>query len=381
MIILGLAAVLFFALIFALYTWIRRSAVETEERMKTSFQSLSYEIMERSSRTFLDLARSTFERAQEGARADLELKQKSLESLITPLRETMKSLEDHQRDLEKRREGAYASIFQQIEGMMQIEKDLRKETAQLSMALRAPPVRGAWGQVHLRRVVELAGLLNKCDFTEQTSHESDGRLLRPDLVVHLPGERHIIVDAKTPLIAYFEAQESENDTARSAKLEVHASQLRKHMKELSQKDYWKRYDLSPEFVVLFLPAESFFSAALQVDPTLIEAGAEQNVIVATPTTLIAILRAVAHSWKQDLISKNAEQIALLGQELYERLSVLSEHWNKVGRSLTTAVDAYNQAVASLESRVLVPARKLKEHGAAPQNKELAVLEPIDRLVR
>ena len=381
MIILGLAAVLFFALIFALYTWIRRSAVETEERMKTSFQSLSYEIMERSSRTFLDLARSTFERAQEGARADLELKQKSLESLITPLRETMKSLEDHQRDLEKRREGAYASIFQQIEGMMQIEKDLRKETAQLSMALRAPPVRGAWGQVHLRRVVELAGLLNKCDFTEQTSHESDGRLLRPDLVVHLPGERHIIVDAKTPLIAYFEAQESENDTARSAKLEVHASQLRKHMKELSQKDYWKRYDLSPEFVVLFLPAESFFSAALQVDPTLIEAGAEQNVIVATPTTLIAILRAVAHSWKQDLISKNAEQIALLGQELYERLSVLSDHWNKVGRSLTTAVDAYNQAVASLESRVLVPARKLKEHGAAPQNKELAVLEPIDRLVR
>ncbi len=381
MIILGLAAVLFFALIFALYTWIRRSAVETEERMKTSFQSLSYEIMERSSRTFLDLARSTFERAQEGARADLELKQKSLESLITPLRETMKSLEDHQRDLEKRREGAYASIFQQIEGMMQIEKDLRKETAQLSMALRAPPVRGAWGQVHLRRVVELAGLLNKCDFTEQTSHESDGRLLRPDLVVHLPGERHIIVDAKTPLIAYFEAQESENDTVRSAKLEVHASQLRKHMKELSQKDYWKRYDLSPEFVVLFLPAESFFSAALQVDPTLIEAGAEQNVIVATPTTLIAILRAVAHSWKQDLISKNAEQIALLGQELYERLSVLSEHWNKVGRSLTTAVDAYNQAVASLESRVLVPARKLKEHGAAPQNKELAVLEPIDRLVR
>ncbi len=290
MIILGLAAVLFFALIFALYTWIRRSAVETEERMKTSFQSLSYEIMERSSRTFLDLARSTFERAQEGARADLELKQKSLESLITPLRETMKSLEDHQRDLEKRREGAYASIFQQIEGMMQIEKDLRKETAQLSMALRAPPVRGAWGQVHLRRVVELAGLLNKCDFTEQTSHESDGRLLRPDLVVHLPGERHIIVDAKTPLIAYFEAQESENDTARSAKLEVHASQLRKHMKELSQKDYWKRYDLSPEFVVLFLPAESFFSAALQVDPTLIEAGAEQNVIVAS--RLRSILRSL-----------------------------------------------------------------------------------------
>ena len=156
--------------------------------------------------------------------------------------------------------------------------------------------------------------------------------------------------------------------------------LRKHISELSQKEYWKRYDLCPEFVVLFLPAESFFSAALEIDPQLIETGAEQNVIVATPTTLIAILRAVAHSWKQEAISKNAEQIAMLGQELFERLSVLSDHWNKVGRSLTTAVEAYNQAVASLEARVLVPARKLKEHGAAPMNKELAVMEPVDKLV-
>lgn len=349
--------------------------------MKTTFQSLSYEVMERSNRTFLDLATTTLQKAHEGAKADLELKQKSFESLVVPLRETMKSLEEHQRELEKRREGAYASLFKQVEGMMQMEADLRKETAQLSSALHSPPARGAWGQVHLRRVVELAGLVNHCDFTEQTSHESDGKLLRPDLIVHLPNARHIIIDAKTPLIAFLEAQETADESQRLNKLEMHATHLRKHMRELSQKDYWKRFDLSPEFVVLFLPAESFFSAALQIDPQLIEIGAEQNIIIATPTTLIAILRSIAHSWKQEAISKNSEEIAMLGQELYERLSVLSEHWSKVGRSLSTAVESYNQAMASLESRVLVPARKLKEHGAAPLNKEIAIQEPVDKLVR
>jgi DNA recombination protein RmuC len=381
MVVFGLGLIAVSAIVLALWAWMRRHISELEHRMKISFQSLSFEIMERSSRSFLDLARSAFEKEQEKSKSDMDLRQKTLESIIAPLRETMKSLEDHQRELEKRREGAYASLFKQVEGMMQIETDLRKETAQLSSALRSPPVRGAWGQVHLRRVVELAGLLNRCDFTEQTSHETDGRLLRPDLVVHLPGSRHIIVDAKTPLQDYLEAQDEGNEAIRIRKLETHASQLRKHMRDLSQKDYWKRFDLSPEFVVLFLPAESFFSSALQIDPTLIEAGAEQNIIVATPTTLIAILRAVAHSWKQEAISKNAEQIALLGQELYERLSVLSEHWSKVGRSLSSAVEGYNQAVVSLESRVLIPARKLKDHGAAPLNKELAVLEPVDKLIR
>ncbi|MBF8262912.1 MAG: RmuC-domain protein [Parachlamydiales bacterium] len=381
MMIFGLAAIGFLGLIFALWRWMRHHAVDLEKRMQTSFQSLSYEVMERSSRSFLDLAKTAFEKAQEGAKADLELKQKTIEALVTPLRETMKSLDEHQRELEKRREGAYASLFKQIEGMIQVEGDLRKETAQLSSALRSPSVRGAWGQVHLRRVVELAGLLNQCDFTEQTSHETDGRLLRPDLIVRLPGNRHIIIDAKTPLNAFLEAQDAVDEPQRVRQLELHATHLRKHMRDLSQKDYWKRFDLSPEFVVLFLPAESFFSAALQIDPTLIETGAERNVIVATPTTLIAILRSVAHSWKQEAISKNAEEIALLGQELYERLSTLSEHWSKVGRSLSMAVDGYNQSVASLESRVLVPARKLKDHGAAPMNKELAVIEPIDKLIR
>lgn len=365
----------------AIWFWMRRTVLQTEKRMREAFQSLSFEVMERSARSFLDLAKSTFEKASEGGKADLELRQKSFEALLTPLGESMKKLDEHQRELEKRREGAYASLSKQIETMTQAEAELRKETAQLSAALHSPPARGAWGQVHLRRVVELAGLVNQCDFAEQTTTESDGKVQRPDLIVHLPGQRQLIVDAKTPLNAYLEAAEQPNQERRQRLMKTHAVQLRKHMRELSQKDYWKRFELSPEFVILFLPAESFFSAALHVDPLLLEAGAEQNIIVATPTTLIAILRAVAHSWKQEALSKNAEQIARLGQELYERLAILSDYWGKVGRSLSTAVDSYNQAISSLETRVLVSARKLKEHGAAPVHCELAPLDPIDKLVR
>lgn len=354
--------------------WVRRA----EKRMQTAFQSLSYEIMERNSRSFLELAKA----AQESGKADLDFKHQSFEALVAPLKESIKVIGEHQRELEKRRESSYASLGQQIDSLVQAERLLRQETAQLSSALRSPPVRGAWGQVHLRRVVELAGLLNQCDFEEQMTFATEGKILRPDLVVRLPGERQIVVDAKTPLNAYLEAADSCDEAFRVRSLEIHASQVRKHMRELSQKDYWKSLELSPEFVILYLPAESFFSAAVQIDPTLIEAGAEQNIIIATPTTLIAILRAVAHSWKQEALSKNAEQIARLGQELHERLQTLSEHWTKVGRSLTTAVDSYNQAVASLESRVLVSARKLKDHGAAPlSNKELLPLDPIDKLVR
>lgn len=354
--------------------WIWRA----EKRMQTSFQSFSYEIMERNSRSFLDLAKT----AQESGKADLDLKHQSFEALIAPLKDSIKTIGEHQRELEKRRESSYASLGQQIDSLLNAERLLRQETAQLSSALRSPPIRGAWGQVHLRRVVELAGLLNQCDFEEQMTFATEGKILRPDLVVHLPGERQIVVDAKTPLNAYLEAADSRDEAHRLRSLETHAVQVRKHMRELSQKDYWKSLDLSPEFVILYLPAESFFSAAVQIDPSLIEAGAEQNIIIATPTTLIAILRAVAHSWKQEALSKNAEQIARLGQELHERLQTLSEHWTKVGRSLSTSVDAYNQAIASLESRVLVSARKLKDHGAAPLgNKELLPLDQIDKLVR
>jgi len=340
-----------------LWLWMQKGLEASQKQMHESFKALSFDVMEKSGRNFLNLA----------------------DSSLQPLRESMKQLDEHQRDLEKRREGAYAALSKQIEGMVLSEKELRLETTRLVQALRSPQVRGSWGEVHLRRVVELAGLVNQCDFYEQKSFESEGRTLRPDLVIRLPGQRHIAVDAKTPLSAYLDAADAEDDLHRKKKLQDHALALRKHMKDLSSKEYWKQLDPAPEYVILFLPAEAFFSAALQADPTLIEIGADQNIIVATPTTLIAILRAVAHGWRQEGLSKSAREIAKLGSELYERVGVVCDHWSKVGRQLGSAVEAYNQSVASLESRVLVSAKKLKE--SCGILKELPEPEQIEKLVR
>lgn len=341
-------------------------------KFEEMFKSISYEMMEKNNRSFLELAKGSLEKYQEGAKVDLEARHKAIEA-------TLKQLDTQQRELEKRREGAYAALSKQLEGMVAAEKDLRQETAHLVQALRSPQMRGSWGQLHLRRVVELAGLLNNCDFFEQQSVQQEGKMWRPDLVVRLPGERHIVVDAKTPLEAYLDASDAGDDGLRKKKLQEHAATLRKHIRDLSSKEYWKHFSIAPEYVILFLPAEAFFSAALQVDPTLIEVGADQNIIVATPTTLIAILRAVAFSWKQDQLSKNAQEIARLGSELYDRLGVVSEYWNKVGKNLNTAVDAYNQSIASIESRVLVTARKLKESSSIV--KELPEPESIDKVAR
>jgi DNA recombination protein RmuC len=340
-----------------LWLWMQKRIELTQQQLQDSFKALSFDVMEKNGKQFLNLADAT----------------------LQPIKESMKMLDEHQRELEKRREGAYGALSKQIEGLVFSEKELRQETTRLIQALRSPQIRGSWGEVHLRRVVELAGLVNQCDFYEQKSFETDGRLLRPDLIVRLPGQRHIAIDAKTPLAAYLDASDAGNDELRKKKLQEHAVAVRKHMKDLSGKEYWKQLDPAPEYVILFLPAEAFFSAALQADPTLIEVGADQNIIVATPTTLIAILRAVAYSWKQESLSKSAREIARLGGELYERLSVVCEHWNKVGKSLNTAVETYNQSVASLESRVLVSARKLKESGSIL--KELPEIEPIEKIAR
>ncbi len=328
-----------------------------QRQLHDAFKALSFDVMEKNGRQFLNLADAT----------------------LQPIRETMKLLDEHQRDLEKRREGAYASLSKQLDGLVHSEKELRLETTRLSQALRSPQIRGSWGEVHLRRVVELAGLMNHCDFYEQKTFETEGRMFRPDLVVRLPGQRQIAVDSKAPLAAYLDASDAGDDNLRKKKLLDHAAALRKHMKDLSSKEYWKQLDPAPEYVILFLPAEAFFSAALQADPTLIEVGADQNIIVATPTTLIAILRAVAHGWKQDSLSKSAREMARLGAELYERVGVVCDHWNKLGKSLNGAVESYNQSVASLEARVLVSARKLKETGSFV--KELPELEPIEKTAR
>lgn len=325
--------------------------------MKNEFKAMSFDALEKNGKQFRNLADAT----------------------LQPLKESMQLLNDHQRELEKRREGAYGALSKQIEGLVLSEKELRTETTRLVQALKSPQTRGSWGEVHLRRVVELAGLINHCDFQEQKTFEGLGRILRPDLVIRLPGQRSIAVDAKAPLNAYLEGADVEDDDVRKIKLHEHAAAVRKHIKDLSAKEYWKQLDPAPEFVILFLPAEAFFSAALQADPSLIEVGADQNIIVATPTTLIAILRAVAHGWKQDCLSKSSREIARLGQELYERIGILCDHWNKVGKSLNSAVESYNQSIASLESRVLVSARKLKESGSLV--KELPQVDGIEKIAR
>lgn len=325
--------------------------------MKNEFKAMSFDALEKNGKQFMNLADAT----------------------LQPLKESMNRLNEHQRELEKRREGAYASLSKQIDGLVLSEKQLRTETTRLVQALKSPQIRGSWGEVHLKRVVELAGLINHCDFFEQKTLEGQGRILRPDLIVHLPGQRQIAVDAKTPLNAYLEAADLEDDILRKIKLQEHAAAVRKHIKDLSAKEYWKQLGTVPEYVILFLPAEAFFSAALQADPSLIEVGADQNIIVATPTTLIAILRAVAHGWKQESLSKSARETARLGQELYERIGVVCDHWNRVGKSLNSAVESYNQSIASFESRVLVSARKLKESGSIM--KELPQVEGIEKIAR
>jgi len=340
-----------------LWLWMNKRVATTQKQLEDSFKALSFDVMEKNGRQFLNLADAT----------------------LQPIKESMKLLDEHQRELEKRREGAYVSLTKQIEGLVLSEKELRHETLKLSQALKSPQVRGAWGEVHLKRVVELAGLVNHCDFFEQRVFGSAKDSLRPDMVVRLPGQRQIIIDAKTPVSSYLDAVDEKDETLKKKKLLDHAVGIRKHMKELSGKEYWKQLDPAPEYVIMFLLAEAFFSAALLADPALIEIGADQNVIIATPTTLIAILRAVAHGWKQESLSKSAKEIARLGQELYERVGIVCDHWNKVGRSLNSAVESYNQSISSLETRVLVSARKLKESGSFV--KEMPEVNMVEKIAR
>jgi len=375
----AILAVLGALLVFgSLWALIRQRLNAAESKLKDSFQSMSFETMERHSKVFLDLAKTTLDKYQEGAKGDLESRQKAIEGMLAPFKESLKLIDESQRELEKKRAGAFASLSKQIDGMAQAERELRQEMARLSQSLRSPQMRGSWGQIHLRRVIELAGMANHCDFSEQQFVENEGRTWRPDLLIRLPGDRQIVIDAKTPLNAYLDATDAGDEELRKKKLQEHASSLKRHIKELSAKEYWKQFDTAPEYVILFLPAEAFYSAALQADPTLIETGAAQNVLIATPTTLIAILRAIALTWKQESLSRNAREISELGQELYDRIAVFCDHWNKVGKNLNSAVEAFNQSGASLDSRVLVSIRKLKEIGQiqkeapeAPQLEKLA----------
>jgi DNA recombination protein RmuC len=300
---------------------------------------------------------------------------------VSPVRESLDRVDAKISELEKARAGAYAGLQEQVRSLVESQVQLRSETGKLVTALRTPHVRGHWGEIQLKRVVEMAGMVDHCDFTTQTTLFGEEGRLRPDLLVRLPGGRTIVVDAKTPLEGYLRAIEAPDEATRRARMADHARQVRTQMSALSKKSYWEQFDQAPEFAVLFLPGECFFSAALESDPTLIEAGVEQNLILATPTTLIALLRAVAYGWRQEKLAQNAAEISALGKELYKRLSDMGAHWAKVGMGLERAVEAYNSATGSLESRVMVSARKFAELKTAPLGVEIGELAPVEKAVR
>lgn len=347
------------------------------------FKALSADALKMNNQSFLHLAKESLEKFQQQAQMDLTHRQKSIHEMIQPLQISLKDVDIKIQELEKNRVGAYEGLKQHLSSLMDTQKALQLETSNLVKALRTPTVRGQWGEMQLRRVVEMAGMIAHCDFMEQVNIVGEDRRLRPDMVVNLPGGKKIVVDAKAPLSAYLDALDAPDEEQRKEFVKQHARQIRQHIKQLSSKSYWDQLGLqpAPEFVVLFLPGEVFFSAALEHDPGLIEVGVEERVILATPTTLIALLRAVAFGWRQEKMTENAQEISRIGKELYKRLSDMGDHFAKLGRNIHGVVDAYNQSVGTLEKRVLVSARKLKELDVVSPSEEITDIGTVEKTVR
>jgi DNA recombination protein RmuC len=335
------------------------------DELALTFKALSAEALHQNSSTFLQLA---------------EAREKAVEQLVLPLKESLAKVDEQVRALEVRREGAYRALNSQVELLTRSQDDLRRETSSLVRALRSPAARGQWGEMQLRRALEMAGMLAYCDFVEQQVLTRDERLLRPDVIVRLAGGKHIVVDAKVPLEALLDAFDAEADDVREARLDDFVRHVRDHVAKLSAKAYWQQFERSPEFVVMFLASESFFRYAVERDPALLEAGPKQRVILASPTTLISLLFAAAAGWREERLADSARQVSRLGQELYERLATMGGHVERLGSRLEKAVEAYNETVGSLEARVLPAARRFPELGV-PAKSELPELKTVERAVK
>jgi len=359
----------------------RESAFElANAKLTQAFTELSNRSLQANSDTFLKLAEQRLETQQEKAKGELGEREKAVEALVKPIRDALEASQKQIAELEKSRSEAYGGIKSQLEEMQLSQKSLRQETQNLVNALRRPEVRGRWGEITLRRLVELAGMVEHCDFIEQAHTETDGQIIRPDMVVRMPDQRELVVDVKTPLDAYLTAAEAPDDAQRQLGLKRHAKNVRAHIRMLASKAYWKQFDESPEFVILFIPGDQFLSAALNEEPDLIEYALSEQIILATPTSFVALLKAVAYGWRQLALADNAKEIRVLAEDLYARLATFVAHMNRVGRQLGSSVESYNKAVGSLERSVLPGARKFVELGvhSKKEMEKLESLEPVPR---
>lgn len=354
-------------------------ARDGHKQLSDEFERLSAQALQQNNERFLQLANERFKHSEQKSASELEQRRQAVEALVKPLSEQLGRVETQLNTVEKARTDAYAELREQVKSMGQTSEQLRLETSQLVTALRAPQVRGRWGEMQLRRVVESAGMVEHCDFDEQASVRTEDGVLRPDLVVRMAGGKNVVVDSKVPVAGWLEAMEAREDEHRRERLDAHVRHVRGHIDALAAKKYWEHLDPTPEFVVMFVPAEVFLNAALDQDPSLLEYAFEQNVVIATPPTLIALLRTIAYTWRQEALARNAQDVLRLGRDLHGRLATLGGHVNKLGNTLTSAVNQYNATVASLESRVLVSARRFADLKVADE--DLAAPQQVEKATR
>ncbi len=353
---------------------------QARDQLAETFSALSSQALRHNNEEFLKLAQENLKQFHVQAQGELAQREQAIEHLVKPIREALGKTEQQIHDIEKDRKEAYGALHKHLESMARAQENLQGETRNLVQALRRPQVRGRWGEMTLRRLVELAGLVEHCDFDEQTHVRTDDGAVRPDMVVRMPDGRQVVVDVKTPLDAYLDAMEATDETQRQRGLERHARNLRERVKELAGKAYWRQFDHTPDFVVLFIPGEHFLSAAMEQDRDLLEYALRQKVILATPTSFVALLRAVAYGWRQEQLAKNAEEIRKDGEELYSRLATFTEHLSRLGNSLGSSIDHYNKAVGSFDTRVLPSARRLAELGIEAK-KDIKALEQVEKGAR